>query len=425
MIYRRRPFRIVLLSGPLVALVWVSTAAAPPVTRISIDANRIIRRDGVPVFPIGFTGTPAPDARTPSGGPAYAELASNGFVFQRFGPPPHKWGPDAEAAIDRMLDASAANGTYVAITIPDLQAIAEGDAAAERELRRVVEKYRTHPALAFWKASDEPAWGHVPVAAVQRFYDIVHALDPDHPVWLTQAPRGTVAELRAYNPAYDIGAIDIYPIGYPPGTHTLLPNKEISMVGDYALQLQQITEGRKPFWMTLQICWSGVANPGRTLRFPTFPQERYMTYQSIIDGARGLVYFGGNVAACLNDRDRPLGWNWTFYQRVLRPVLDELSPRGPLYPALVAADSTLPVTLTGAHDVEYCVREAGDAVYILAAKREGDTVQVRFSGLPAGIAWGAVLFEEPRTVAVSAGSFTDWFGPDEVHAYRFTRARSR
>lgn len=409
----------VLIAG-WVLLTSLPAAVTAPAS-ITIDSSRILRHNGVPIFPIGFTGPPPPDARTPWGTSAYAELQTRGFVFQRSGPPPRKWGPEAEAALDRVLDRSAAAGIYVAITIPDLQRMSPGDAAKERELRRVVMKYREHPALAFWKAEDEPEWGRVPAARIQRYYDIVHELDPQHPVWLTQAPRGTVADLRTYNTAYDIGAIDIYPISYPPGTHTLLPNKNISMVGDYARQLQEITQGQKPFWMVLQICWSGVAKPGRTLRFPTFPEERYMTYQSIIAGARGLVYFGGNVASCLNEGDRALGWNWTFYQRVLKPVLDELKPDGPLYPALVAPDSKLPITLVGSSDVEYCVREAGDYLYILAAKREGSTVEVKFSGLPAAIAAGAVLFEEPRTVGVSAGSFTDWFGPNEVHVYRFSR----
>jgi hypothetical protein len=409
------------LLGGAILLSWSVAAVQRPSAKITIGTDLIIRHNGTPIFPIGFTVGPTVDARTPSGGGAYEELATNGFVFQRSGPPPKRWGPDTEAVLDHVLERSAPAGTFVAITVPDLQAIGPQDAALERELRRVVEKYRSHPALAFWKAEDEPAWGKVPASKVQRFYDIVHALDRDHPVWLTQAPRGTLEELRAYNPAYDIGAIDIYPIGYPPGAHSLLPNKNISMVGDYALQLQEITGGRKPFLMVLQICWSGVARADRTLRFPTFPEERYMTYQSIINGARGLVYFGGNVPACLNDRDRPLGWNWTFYQRVLKPVLDELNPKGPLYPALIAPDSKLPVTIAGAGDVEYRVREAGEHVYLLAAKREGATVQVKFNGLPEGIESGVVLFEEPRTIAVSAGSFTDWFGPNEVHVYRFTR----
>lgn len=410
-------------AGALVLLCSRASGLAPA-AKVTIDANRVIRLNGTPVFPIGITGPPPVDGHTPSGRSAYAELQTNGFVFQRYGPQPRKWGPEAEADLDRALDAAAAAGMYVAITLPDLQAIGPDDSVKERELRRVVEKYRQHPALAFWKAEDEPAWGKVPVDKVQRYYDIVHALDPDHPVWLTQAPRGTVDELRAYNPAYDIGAIDIYPISYPPGTHSLLPNKNISMVGDYARELQEITGNRKPFWMVLQICWSGVARPDKTLRFPTFPEERYMTYQSIIDGARGLVYFGGNVPACLNDRDRPLGWNWTFYERVLKPVLDEINPGSPVYPALVAPDSTLRLSLDGPSDVEYRVRETADSVYVLAAKREGATVQVKFSGLPAGVSSGVVLYEAPRKVSVSGGSFTDWFGPNEVHVYRFARTRT-
>ena len=71
----------------------------------------------------------------------------------------------------------------------------------------------------------------------------------------------------------------------------------------------------------MQIAWSGVTKPGKTLRFPTFPEERYMAYQAIVRGARGLVFFGGDIAAAMNDRDKALGWNWTFYRKVLQPVL--------------------------------------------------------------------------------------------------------
>src|SRR5262249_3952003 len=153
--------------------------------------------------------------------------------------------------------------------------------------------------------------------------------------------------------------------------------------------------------------------------FPTFFEERYMTYQAIIDGARGLTYFGGNLAGCLNPRDASLGWNWTFYRNILKPVLRELSPAGPLYPALVAPDSDLPIAIEGVEDLEFVVRQTRGFLFVIAAKREGSTVQVRFSGLPDTITEGELLFESPRTVSVSDGAFRDWFGPNEVHVYRF------
>jgi hypothetical protein len=405
------------------AAAWFLALAAGSAVRaaqVTIGPHNVILVDGKPAFPIGFTKGPPPGSKTPAGADAYRELKTNGTVFHLVGPPgAQKWDAQAEAELDRIMAESAQAGLLTAISIPQLQTIGPHADKKADELRRVVEKYRASPALGFWKAKDEPAWSHGSVPDVQRYYDIVHKLDPNHPVWLTQAPRGTVPELRAYNPAYDIGAIDIYPIGYPPGTHSLLANKDISMVGDYAKELQAITEGKKPFWMVLQICWSGVTKPGKTLRFPTFPQERYMAYQAIIDGARGLVFFGGTVRGCLDARDKELGWNWRFYDRVLKPVLNELNPDAPVFPALVAPDSALRVKLRGSKDVEYLAREAGGYLYILAAKRQGDTVQVQFSGLPEGISEGEVLYEPPRTVAVAKGEFTDWFAPHDVHVYRF------
>jgi hypothetical protein len=189
--------------------------------------------------------------------------------------------------------------------------------------------------------------------------------------------------------------------------------------------MQEVVGRKKPIWMVLQIAWSGVVKPGKTLRFPTFPEERFMTYQAIINGARGLIYFGGNVEAAMTEEDRKLGWNWRFWNRVLRPVVEEIGEKSPLYPALTAPDSTLPVRASGADGIEYCVREAGDDLFVLACKREGQTAPVEWSGLPPDIRGGEVLYEEPRTVSVKDGRFTDWFAPHDVHVYRFRRTDRR
>jgi hypothetical protein len=170
--------------------------------------------------------------------------------------------------------------------------------------------------------------------------------------------------------------------------------------------------------MSLQISWAGTSGPGKTLRMPTFPQERYMAYAAIVSGARGINFQGGERVRSLNERDSKLGWNWTHWKKVMRPLLEELGAKSPLQPALVAANSRLPIKVAGATDIDFCVREVGDEVFILAAKREGTTVKVRFTGLPAMKISGAVLFEEPRKVEVKNGAFDDWFGPNEVHVYR-------
>ena len=145
-----------------------------------------------------------------------------------------------------------------------------------------------------------------------------------------------------------------------------------------------------------------------------------MSYEAIICGARGLNYFGGghSMGQTLSERDRPLGYNWTFWEHVLKPLLAELNERSPLHQALLAPNSNLPVQAQGAAGVEFAVREVAEQIFILACKREGETAQVTFKGLPAGVTGGDVLYESPRKLEVKNGQFTDWFGPEEVHVYR-------
>ncbi len=198
-------------------------------------------------------------------------------------------------------------------------------------------------------------------------------------------------------------------------------NRDISVIGDYTQKMLRVTDGRKPIWFTLQIAFSGTSGRKHPQRFPTFPQQRFMTYQAIINGARGLVYFGGGLRGTIPERDRPFGWNWTYWERVLRPVVEEVGDKGPLAKALCAANSKLPVKASG-DAIELCVREVGDDVFVLACSRDPlKTAQVQFSGLPNEIGEGDVLFESPRKVTAKSGSFSDWFAPYDVHVYKFMR----
>jgi len=395
------------------------TTAQQGASHIQVRTERRIFVDGTPVFPVGFTMGPPTGMIAPDGQNAMRKLVREGHVFQLWYCPPHHWNASREAQVDALLREANQQGMKVVISIADLQKIAPGDTVATEELARVVRKYRDNPAVLFWKGDDEPQWGKVPVKNLQVYRDTIHQLDPHHPIWITQAPRGTVADWRPYSAYFDVGAVDIYPISYPPGIHSGIGNKNISVVGDYAQRIREATDDSKPTMMVLQICWSGVAKPGATLRMPTFSQERYMAYQAIIDGARGLVFFGGNVPACQNSRDAAYGWNWTFYDQVLKPVLDQFRPDGPLYPALIAPAANLAGQVSGSNGLEYAVRQSGRYIYILAAEREGPTVKVTFSGLPLNLTTGQVLFESPRSVHATGGEFSDWFGPNEVHVYRF------
>jgi hypothetical protein len=274
--------------------------------------------------------------------------------------------------------------------------------------------------MGVYKGVDEPEWGEHPIPPMQRAYEIIQELDSNRPVVLIQAPRGTIQSLKKYNPVCDIAGFDVYPISYPAGIHSQFAetNSEISMIGDYTRRAVEMSEGQKSVWMTLQFSWSGVLKRGKTLRFPTFPEERFMVYQAIINGARGLMFFGGHIPGSMNERDDKLGWNWTFWNRVLRQVVEEIGIKSSLYPALTAPNSKLPVKVKGG-GIEFCVREVGKEIFVLACKRNQTTEQVEFSGLPTNASGGDMLFEEPRKVKIEKGAFKDWFAPFEVHVYRF------
>ena len=254
---------------------------------------------------------------------------------------------ESQLATERArLDAAAAHGLECWVWLGSLTNLPAGaPSPQERLLTQVVEGLRGHPALGAWKGQDEPrnpfnASLSVPPANLARGHRAVNALDPDHPLVVIQAPRGTVKGLVPYRPAFEITGVDIYPIGYPPGAHTDQKNKDISVVGDVARWIKQAA-GTKPFWMTLQIAWSGVIptadKPGIVPRFPSAAELRFMAYQAIVNGARGLVFFGGHLTEVLSPADARAGWNWSYWERALRPSSRNCPPtrshlRSPLRP---------------------------------------------------------------------------------------------
>ena len=349
---------------------------------------------------------------------------------------------DQQLAAERAkIDAAAAHGLDCWVWLGSLTNLPPGaPSPQERLLTQVVESLRVHPALGAWKGQDEPrnpfnAPLSIPPANLARGHRVVNALDPDHPLVIVQAPRGTVKGLVPYRPAFDIAGVDIYPIGYPPGTHTDQANKDISVVGDLARWIKQAA-GTKPFWMTLQIAWSGVIptddKPSVVPRFPSAFELRFMAYQAIANGARGLVFFGGHLSEVMSPADAKAGWNWTYWAEALRPLVQELSSDS-LRPALTAP-VIKPTVLASSSDLEVAVRKTASFLYVIAVRRGGGTTRVTLRGLPASVHGGQVLFEyvqdpppppiDPtrqkfRSIPVTGGAFADWFAPHDVHVYRF------
>jgi hypothetical protein len=402
--------------------------------------------DGAKVFPVGLSEAPQPDGQTPDGRNAWAEVSSAGANFVRTGF--REWDLqqiDAQIAAERArMDAAASHGMYCWPRLGNAGNLPPAQGSVEEQLLvKLGTGLKSHPALGAYKGADEPARAGVPAAGLARARSKLGTIDPDHPIVIIQAPLQPVAKLVPYRPAFDITGADIYPVAYPPGQHSDLPNKDISVVGDVTKKMVSAA-GRKPIWMTLQIAWSGITpnrqRPALVPRFPTLQEERFMAYQAIVNGARGLIFFGGQLTQVMRPRDAQLGWNWTFWNQVLRPLLVELTSPSVL-PALTAPVAQAVVTAS-ASDMELTARRSGNTLHVIAVRRGGATSRVTISGLPpkqggAPLAAGQVMFEytqDPlpppiqtnkqqfRFVQVTSGSFQDWFGPHDVHVYRFNLA---
>jgi hypothetical protein len=400
---------------------------------MSIDAaTGTLSSGGSRLFPIVLSDPPPVGSSEPQTGlDAWAVIKQAGVnVVRNY----TDWDPllvDQQLQrVTPVLDAAQAHGLQVWLGLGR----AANSLATQALLERIVNAFKNHPGLGVWKGPDEPAHGHLAAPGCVAAFDHLRTLDPSHPVVIIQAPRGpgpqlqspdmplTVAAVAPYAPACDVHGVDIYPI--PAGAHAGGPpvNTDLSVVGDMTRIIAAATH-RPALWTTLQIAWSGVLPPHRLL-LPTFPEARFMAYDAIIAGARGLAFFGGHLPGAMTAADRQAGWNWTFWHTVHRPLLEELTDAA--HTEALTAPAAPHQIAANAPDIGHATRQAAGHLYLIAARRSPHvTGTVHFTGLPPSITHGTVLAHPggnpARSVTVRNGAFTDPspYAPHNARVYRF------
>ena len=347
--------------------------------------------------------------------------------FFKVGPPTTPW---TSADIDdaKLWDQAVwSRGAYTWINLSTLSRAQPGS-STHSLLNQVITTLKGDSlgsdGIGMWKGADEPWWNGFPVSSLQFAYCLAtsrgepgwcanySSLDSDH-LWVTiQAPRGTASDLAPYSAVTDVHGSDAYPIDID------ITNPDLHQVGRWTSTIASITPSQS-VWTTLQICSSGSYNANGYV-LPTRLQERYMIYDAIINGARSLNFYGGNNPNCWNASDAAYGWNWTFWNTVLKSLVQEISASSEIAPALVntASEQALSTSDSTTQGVKRLGATSND-IWVIAARSGSGTQTVTISGLPATITSGAV-YTEGRSVTVSNGSFTDNFAQWGVHVYRFT-----
>src|SRR4051812_14660641 len=238
--------------GLVVLLAWMlPSAIAQTNSVVTVNADNVLVLNGRKVFPIGFSPGPPTYGQTPEGIDALKEFHDAGALLFRITQTAN-WNSQVIADQQAALDWAAQHDMYCWVNLRELSKFSATDTNTPASLRNIINTFKNHPAVGLWKNFDEAWWGGVSEADLQRGYEVIKQEDTNHSVVQTHAPRGTVADLQPYNAATDILALDIYPVGVPAGANSLLPNKEISMVGDYAQFLSQIANGQKQYWLIEQ-----------------------------------------------------------------------------------------------------------------------------------------------------------------------------
>ncbi|HST17370.1 MAG TPA: hypothetical protein VLK36_06850 [Gaiellaceae bacterium] len=395
--------------------------------RHGLDANGGFVVGGRPTFLIALSNPPPLSGRTPAGRSGPVEIVRAGVNLVRVGP---SWTGWTRRELEQVLawDRTAARlgvHTWVRLnTFAATQPRWRGDAHLAAIVHALT-RSRFAAGIGLWQGADEPWSRGIAARSLAFFYCRLSSrgdpracvdeptLDRHHPLVTILAPSGHRASLAPYSGVTDSLGVDVYPIA--------LDNTDLDlhMVGVWTRTIARITRDHS-VWTTLQICSRHAYNEQTgAYVVPSAYQERYMVYDAIINGARGISFFGGGNPRCWNRTDRRYGWNWTVWNKALDRLIEQIGPHSALGPALdnVASNDVLRTSDPGTEVISRVAITPKRQLFVIAARSNADARRVTISGLPASVK-SAVVYGEGRTVPVSDGNLRDSFRQWQVHVYR-------
>jgi hypothetical protein len=397
--------------------------ANEPTKSVTFRDDQTILVQGKPFFPIGLYY--CQEELDDASGKLMQELRAVGINTMGY----YRWNsPNWQ----RELDNAHANDLMIWTRGVDGFAVA--DEAGEARVVEQLQAYRDHPSLLMWEFQDEPILNNVSLDQSMRGQALVRREDPQHPIMLCHWP-GAVDRFAQWKEIGDIVATDLYPIPREKG-YGRLPNKDITQMRDY-LEHLKATHGDKPRMLVLQ-AWSWDPLKFGKQGYPTPAESRFMAYQAVLHGAKGILYYGqyrctkpNSAASLWSQAEDPLVREQEFQECVKlngefwdehKPFFKELNQASKIF-VLRDADQADAITFNSVDRYDHLsmtTKKSGDQLYAIVVNESNTETPARFS-VPTALqdAKLHVLFED-RTVQAKAGTFHDQFKPYDVHVYATT-----
>lgn len=246
--------------------------------RVYIDSQGFTVVGGKRFFPLGIYtgGHGAPEGELNSKDSDLKRMADAGLntvLSYSYANIPNRNGKE-------FLDRVARNNMHVIYSIKDMynghSGYPRNGISGQEAAIKQVKSVKDSPALLAWYTNDEMggAW----LKALQSRYDEIVKLD-EHPTYMVSNKPQVNAELSTMT---DVLGMDPYPIGN---------NKNINFVTQWTSETVKATHGDKGVWMVLQL--HNLKHHRATLpdQPPTLNEMRNMSYQSLINGAKGIIYY--------------------------------------------------------------------------------------------------------------------------------------
>ena len=268
---------------------------------------------------------------------------------------------------------SVSGGGGVASKIEDLT-WSEKRALLLNEIR----SFRDHPALLTWYIADEPNGYKISPDTLKAIYRLVRENDPWHPVSMVFMAPWLAS--RNYIDALDIVMADPYPI----------PDSPVTLPGYVAGTLSDEFRGKRPVWMVPQVFGGGEI----WSREPTIQEVRAMTYQSIINGVKGIQFF---VREGLNLFPKSTAL-WNECGRMAVEIAE-------MTPWLLSDEATIPVTTASGNIMVASYKHQG-LLLIVSANKTNSPQRVEFT-ISGSFSGRAMVLFENRSIQVNSGRFSD------------------